>query len=274
MFKNNMGNIIVESISSKNLFNINDVRQKSSNYSISKNSINISFIDGNAGYVKFNIIDNINNDYTISFNNNGNMIRLLIVPYDSSNNIIANLTIEGFTYNSLYQAFYGDTFSNSLSISLNSNVAKFQIGFVCIVNPSQTISNIQLEKGNEATAYTEYKLFDCTFLTEQPEIIFDSQVYSQTNYNFLKNISNYRFLIFSFNSSTVMHTPQSFKKMNDFSQGVKFLTYQNIDDKVLIMGNIKYLDDNSFRCEFSGYKIIGEENYYNNPWWMVIYGVK
>ena len=158
-FKNNMGNIIVESISSKNLFNINDVRQKSSNYSISKNSINISFIDGNAGYVKFNIIDNINNDYTISFNNNGNMIRLLIVPYDSSNNIIANLTIEGFTYNSLYQAFYGDTFSNSLSISLNSNVAKFQIGFVCIVNPSQTISNIQLEKGNEATKYTDYKTF-------------------------------------------------------------------------------------------------------------------
>ena len=159
-----MGNIIVEDIQNKNLFNINDITyQANINVTISNNTITIAYGGGMTSLVDFNSIDNTNNKYILSYNCSYNKSRYLLIPYNSSNQVITNLSLTGFTYNSSYNAYYKD-FENNTDISdtfeLPNTVSYFRIGLINMDSTNQnnvTYSNIQVEKGETTTDYIEYK---------------------------------------------------------------------------------------------------------------------
>lgn len=161
-----MGSIIVEDIKNKNLFNINDItNQANISVTILNNTVTIGYGGGMTGRVDFNSIDKTNNKYTLSYNCSYNESRYLLIPYNSSNQVITNLSLTGFAYNSSYNAYYKD-FENNTNISdtfeLPNTVSYFRIGLVNIDSTNQndvTYSNIQVEKGTIATDYVEYKDF-------------------------------------------------------------------------------------------------------------------
>lgn len=144
----------------KNLVNINNVDKAPFGYSVSGNSIIVNFESGKSGYVKFHTIDNENNIYTISFDSSS-LQRILLFPLNSSGELITNLSIENFAYNSYYAGYFADvtTDKKSITVNLNNSVSKFAIGLAATIEPSQTYSNVQVEKGELASNYMPYSAY-------------------------------------------------------------------------------------------------------------------
>lgn len=156
--------LIADDIKCKNMFNLHGSYETYVNKStITDNSIILPSSDGNGGYTKFLQKIEIDRDTTLSFtaSNGYGYARLLLLPLDSNGNIMANLTIPDFTYNSYYNGYFKDYIDGYHTINLNidSKIKYFRIGFVHL---SATFSNIQIEKSAIATEYTPYKALSYT----------------------------------------------------------------------------------------------------------------
>ena len=254
-----MGNIIVEDIKSKNLFNINDItNQANVSVTILNNTVTIGYGGGKTGRVDFNSIDKTNNKYTLSYNCSYNESRYLLIPYNSSNQIITNLSLTGFTYNSSYNAYYKD-FENNTDISdtfeLPNTVSYFRIGLVNIDSTNQndvTYSNVQLEKGNVATDYVEHKEFSNKQIYSTNEIQIGKWVDGKTIYRKVFSVTTPS----SPNSSTIATIP-------NLDTLVKFDGFFVAGDVQIMPINfyinstyniVTYIYDNEVQCNPSSYQ--------------------
>lgn len=159
-----MGSIVVDDIRSKNLFNLQGNYTRNINSpTISGNSIILPSSDGNGGYTKFSQKIEVNSSLTFSctISDGNGYARPLLMPLDSSGNVITDLTIEGYSYNQFYGGYWKECADGKYSLTLNfpSNVKFLQLGFIHV---SAKFTDIQIEKGNTATSYTPYKNFDNT----------------------------------------------------------------------------------------------------------------
>lgn len=159
-----MGSIVVDDIRSKNLFNLQGGYTCNINSpTISGNSIILPSSDGNGGYTKFSQKIEVNCSLTFSctISDGNGYARPLLMPLDSSGNVITDLTIEGYSYNQFYGGYWKECADGKYSLTLNfpSNVKFLQLGFIHV---SAKFTDIQIEKGNTATSYTPYKNFDNT----------------------------------------------------------------------------------------------------------------
>jgi hypothetical protein len=159
-----MGSIVVDDIRSKNLFNLQGNYTRNINSpTISGNSIILPSSDGNGGYTKFSQKIEVNCSLTFSctISDGNGYARPLLMPLDSSGNVITDLTIEGYSYNQFYGGYWKECADGKYSLTLNfpSNVKFLQLGFIHV---SAKFTDIQIEKGNTATSYTPYKNFDNT----------------------------------------------------------------------------------------------------------------
>lgn len=154
-----MGKIVVDDIRSKNLFNLQGSYTCNINSStISGNSIILPSSDGNGGYTKFSQKIEVNDSLTLSctISDGNGYARLLLIPLDSSGNVITDLTIEGYSYNQFYAGYWKECADGKYSLTLNfpSNVKFLQLGFIHV---SAKFTDIQIEEGSTATNYSEYK---------------------------------------------------------------------------------------------------------------------
>lgn len=169
-FKKSLGNIIVDDISCKNLFNIKGDYTQAVNYpTITDNSITLPSSDGNGGYTKFSQLIPVDGPITLSatISNGGGFARFLLIPLDSSKNVITDLEIgSGYTYLPYYGGYWNDSPDGYYSLTLNfpENVKYFQLGFVHV---SATFTNVQIEKGSTATPYAPYKSLGYTSGTNE-----------------------------------------------------------------------------------------------------------
>ena len=135
-FKNNMGNIIVESISSKNLFNKNDVVL---DYYLSYDN-GQPVHDTNMCYTNYYIEVNPGAIYTMS---NNSAAQFTIHYYDANKNWL------GYNNQNNNLNFYTVTIIN------NAKYVRLACGKIAK-------DSIQFEKGNVATPFSPYKIFDNT----------------------------------------------------------------------------------------------------------------
>lgn len=152
------GNFIVENIESKNLFNINNITEGQT-YSVSNDTLYVGWRSGNAGFAVGNAIENKYSTYTLSFYDYNSSNRFFVRPFDSAGNIITNLQLEGLTYNGTYRGYFATKYDSSVefTFTLPNTVYTFAIGLVNMLNSGdQAFSNIQVEKGNQATDYNKF----------------------------------------------------------------------------------------------------------------------
>ncbi len=157
-----MGSIVVDDIRSKNLFNLHGSYTCNINSpTISGNSIILPSSDGNGGYTKFSQKIEVNGSLTFSctISDGNGYARPLLIPLDSSGNVITDLTIEGYSYNQFYGGYWKECADGKYSLTLNfsSNVKFLQLGFIHV---SAKFTDIQIEYGSTATNCSEYKDFD------------------------------------------------------------------------------------------------------------------
>ena len=160
--KESMGSIVVDDIRSKNLFNLHGSYTCNINSpTISGNSIILPSSDGNGGYTKFSQKIEVNGSLTFSctISDGNGYARPLLIPLDSSGNVITDLTIEGYSYNQFYGGYWKECADGkySLTLNLSSNVKFLQLGFIHV---SAKFTDIQIEEGSTATNCSEYKDFD------------------------------------------------------------------------------------------------------------------
>ena len=99
--------------------------------------------------------------FTISFLSNGSE-RILFQLYNENNDIIDNtsMNLENATYNSYYRAWFLE--GNPVMVSIPETVSHWNIGFVFFnsnysLGTEMYFENIQIECGNIASEYEEYK---------------------------------------------------------------------------------------------------------------------
>lgn len=156
-----MGNIVVGDVKCKNLFNINGSYTIAVNSpTINGNNISVPNSEGNSGWTKFNQKIEVKGSLILScvISGGGGYARPLLIPLDSSGNVVTDLTIDGYTYLSAYTGYYGQCQDGNyeLVLSFPERVKYFQLGFIHL---QATFSNIQLEEGTNVTEYTPYKAF-------------------------------------------------------------------------------------------------------------------
>lgn len=157
---NKIENGIVESNIFRNLFNINSIGDvKYTIATIIENSIKLTYGDGASGLIKFaNYIKNKGKNFNISLKSETSNVRIIIIPRNASGEVLSNLTIDGYTYLSVYSAYYKDYSSSNVNFMINFSdvVDNFDIGLVAMNDPSQTFSDIQIEESTSATEYTPF----------------------------------------------------------------------------------------------------------------------
>lgn len=188
--KEAMGSIVVDDISCKNKFNINgNYTSVDGSPTISGSSITFPNSDGNGGHTKFSQLIPIDGTITLSatISNGGGIARFLLFPLDSSKNVITDLEIgSGYTYLSAYGGYWNNSPDGDYSLQLNfpENVKYFQLGFVHV--PS-TFTNIQIEKGDTATNYSEYKKLDTDIYSFDTNLTYNSASSQSFQSAILKN---------------------------------------------------------------------------------------
>jgi len=133
---NDMGNIIVNSVTSKNLFNINGEFLKSGNpsYNISENKLIV--IGGNFDSIYEDIPITENTKYTISFKNRTGKVSIYL------NNI-----------------WYCDILTGLETAFSSGTNTKLRLYFFGTSDGSGIYEDIMLEKGDKKTEYTPYKKY-------------------------------------------------------------------------------------------------------------------
>ena len=174
--KESMGSIIVDDINCKNLFNINGpYTSELGSPMISGNSITVPSSADSSGYTKFSQKIEVNSSLTLSctISDGNGYARLLLMPLDSSGNVITNLTIEGYSYNQFYGGYWKDCADGKYSLTLNfpENVKYFQLGFA---HNAATFTDVQIEKGSTATNYSEYKKLDTDIYSFDTNLTYNS----------------------------------------------------------------------------------------------------
>ena len=106
------------------------------------------------------------------------------------------------------------------------------------------------------------------------DTLFEGQITTGTTYNFNNSLANYKELCFMFGKEVKMITVDLFKKTNYFPGSLKLMNFESSSNTSLIGGDIKYVDDNQFQCLFSGYTAFNSNNWYDNSYTLIVYGIK
>ena len=117
----------------KNLFDINGDRTGGAYYTLTNGTIKIISATTSAFIYWNDKIDIKTSNYTFMLNLISTEARPLLKFYDSDENVITNLSLSGWTYNSFYGGYWRDitTIGNNIfNLALSNNVKKVQIGFV------------------------------------------------------------------------------------------------------------------------------------------------
>ena len=150
--KNNLGTITVDEVVNKNLFNVFGVNTKHGNFNYRvelDGSLYCPALSGNGGYILYEERYKNDGTYVLSYYRQSNTLtRLMFRCYNAAGEImtVADVGLEGFTHNSIYQGYWCDFTDSRVSLTLNFNpdVAYFQIGFVGL---EYTIKDIMLSRG-------------------------------------------------------------------------------------------------------------------------------
>lgn len=245
----NLGDITVNSINGKNLFNKNNLIL---GYYLDYDS-GQPVADSNMCYTNYYIEVSSNDAYTMS---NSYATIFTIHYYDVNKNWLGcnnqNNNLSSYTVNIINKAKY----------------VRLSCG-------KSTIGTIQFEKGSKATEYSEYKLFDCTFLTEPAEKIFEGQITTGTTYNFTKSLANYREICFVFNTEVKTLTLDMFKNICSYYPGtLKLMGYESETNSALIGCSLDYISDTQFECKFCGFIYFSNSKWTSTSYSLLVYGVK
>ena len=186
---------------SKNLFNIKGNFKAQYGYpTVTENSITLPSSTDNIGSTKFEQLIPVYGPLTLSFvaSNGNGYARPLLMPLDSNENVITNLTIEGYTYLNTYKGYYKDLPDGYYKLTLNfpENVKYFKLGFIHIY---AKFTDIQIEEGENATDYSpfEYNKIFTKNIYGDYEVFYDENYIKsefETIYNSLKNKTEQKYL--------------------------------------------------------------------------------
>lgn len=170
---------------------------------------------GSYAYIVFDTQYHLNN-FFLSYNALDTS-RLLLLPYNSSNELLTNITIENFSFNTYYNSYYLDINDTKVlqSIILPEEVSYFKIGFVA--NKDNTLSDIRLFSNTGSNVSSAMNLsgkvhFDSNTsyandyvlrFTIDNSIFKDITLYDNMSYNLwsLIDVSEYKYVT-SFNSNS------------------------------------------------------------------------
>ena len=107
--------------------------------------------------------------YTIHLETDGEANRSLLRLYDNNGNILTgnNLSLQGWTYNTVYRAWWRNGTTNTVTIP--SQVAYWKFGMVFLGWQKEleiSITNIQIQEGTEYNEYEPYYLTSSTPVTQ------------------------------------------------------------------------------------------------------------
>lgn len=170
---------------------------------------------GSYAYIVFDTQYHLNN-FFLSYNALDTS-RLLLLPYNSNNELLTNITIENFSFNTYYNSYYLDINDTKVlqSIILPEEVSYFKIGFVA--NKDNTLSDIRLFSNTGSNVSSAMNLsgkvhFDSNTsyandyvlrFTIDNSIFKDITLYDNMSYNLwsLIDVSEYKYVT-SFNSNS------------------------------------------------------------------------
>lgn len=247
----NLGNVTVESIKSKNLFNKNTIINGWLRYSdnVLVDPTSTTFMTSDY------IVIEENETYTLNLYNSTQLANGGIMFYNENREWIQPGIPETKTV---------------ITFTTPENAK-----YVRFVLRNDAKEYVQLEKGSEATEYTEYKLFDCSFLTEPAEKIFEGIIETNGTYNFTKSLANYREICFAFRSDVKMLTTDMFKEVCNYYPGLlRLMSYEDNTRSSLIGCALDYISDTQFKCNFCGYIYFSDSEWTSYHYSLVVYGVK
>lgn len=259
-FKGNIGNIVAEDINAneiiasdvtcKNLFNFDNLR------------------------MDWATIDYVNKTITFGGFNNSTLNTLKDICPDL---VVGETYTFSFKTTSEMDFIYLNgsqyTWYNGTSHKITQEELDNYILFYSASDAEHTISNIQIEKGTNATKYVPFKQFKNIF---EVDVIFDWANIETNGVYTLKNekkFSDYKLIEITGNKTSVIKTYSSLRA--DHGKIFQLIWYENPSSgKTIILSELEYLSDTQFKCLKSCYSGNNNTEFYDNPYPIVIRGIK
>ena len=242
-----MGSIVVDDIKSKNIFNKNDVKKN-------------CFVYINTGEEIYSSEDCVSNFIDVS--NIGQFIGGIErygmggCFYDSSKKYISG--------------FSGSELHNGLNTPSNAKYVRFNCAYV-------DIDTYQVEKGNQISPFTPYIDFNYDKSRGNYTLLFRKQVNTGNTYDLLDTLQNYRYIIFMlFMGSNTMTTiyPYDALHIPGYTARVELSCYESSNNFTEIIIDLAFTNDTQVICDRCGYIGRGSNEFGNNPYNLIIYGIK
>lgn len=247
----NLGDITVNSINGKNLFNKNTIINGWLRYSdnVLMDTTSTTFMTSDY------IVIEENETYTLNLYNSTQLASGGIMFYNENREWIQPGIPETKTV-------------ITFTTPENAKYVKF-------VLRNDAKDYVQLEKGSKATEHSEYRLFDCTFLTEPAEKIFEGIIETNGTYNFTKSLANYREICVAFRTDVKMLTVEMFKEICSYFPGtLKLMGYESETNSALIGCSLDYISDTQFECKFCGFIYFSNSKWTSASYNLIVYGIK
>ena len=127
----------------------------------------------------------------------------------------------------------------------------------------------QIELGTTKTDYSHH-----SFIGHKIDTLFEGNISTNTNYIIDGKFSDYLFLLFVLQQSYGIVSSLVLKPDFVRRYSINLTCTQNNNLGVQIFEQIKYVNDTTFECLKSGYRNYNSNSWSDNPYGLMIYGIK